>query len=839
MGDWLEAIGDWPPIHGSWTLLHAVLMAEPVGLTVVLVVLLIRILDGRAALQPWHAARHQLVGRLGWKSLLNRELTSPDGVRLSPSVVQTTAHRLTPHLKRPERGADVALVVAAVCEAAPADRAPYRAPEVAALRLLVTEALKRRPGLGVRYLVNERWQESRALLVDIRDYCDQFRDLVQARYPDSPDDVRFAERVSALTGAVVIADLSTSTAGAADRVVSWHTGAWHGRDGTVPDESGVARPYDLAMQWRRQQRAADEEDGAPRLGEYNGRTPTLIGVEVCQVEGSDGVAVVLETGECDYRSTEPLSGLSQYDGSECKKLVPRTEDVHIQKFRLAVDKGKRRLIGARAVPRRQEDGGAPDDGKPSEDPTRRTMLLNGKIGVISVFDGSAHFVLMVRSDSASNGRSALAPAAGGVVELAVDGDMRDADRFGSIDVMAGIRRELREELGLRTNEYQAAARAVFLANSRTRPRLERNGTFNVSTGELVATVLALGTTRLGPSDFAQRRFEASPGRGLFESRGLLFVPMGDSAQEFARRLMSGEYAPSQITPSNPVIEWTPSVKRSAMVEGSTWVESIGDNLDQAAFIAALYASASIFGTRQTADAFTAVANGSPWWDLTWPGLLPGSSSRVCRPPSILLADGTAFDHWAMKVCDSKIPGRALQKDDKQVHAKRKPTGVPEDRRGDLPFRSERFEALLSAPRPSQPCECDECHPAKGAQGVNLLASLLVRERPGIENLEDLLKQWDHNFRSASRKCRSGGADWRVGAAIVDRKSRQLWLIGDVAAQLGYTSLGGDGRQPPLGPEPLIVDQCVMHPLEPGSRVVLVTDDDESVGTPWHMVVQVP
>ncbi|WGX97739.1 hypothetical protein [Nocardioides sp. L-11A] len=616
-----------------------VVSAEPVGLAVVGVVVATRVLDGRHALQPWRSARRALFGPLGLKRLRSAEARTGHAV----------ARRLTFIMRNPDAVDDVALVVAYVCGSDRRDLVAYRTTEYSALRALVAEGLERRhEGLRVRYLLNERWQENRALLIDIRDYCHQFRDLIQARYPKRTDQARFAEAVSAVTGAVVVADLAAGETDAADRVVAWHTGEWHGRAGLPAGARGARRPYDLAV--RRSDGTANPAD-APRLGEYNGRIPTLIGVEVCQLEGSDGVAIVLETGESDYRSTEPPLAPERPDGWQCKKLFPAAKDPYLQRFRLAEDgTGHGRTVGARALPR--------------EDGPRRAVLLNGKIGIISVIDDQPFFVLMARSDKVSNGRMGLGPAAGGVVELSVEGDARDADRFGAVDVMAGIRRELREELGLRTTEVQSAARAVFLATSRTRPRPDRSGRLDPDTGELVATVLAVGVTHLGPEDFARRRFDASPGRGLYESRGLVFVPMGRSADSFAETLMWGTYDAAALSAARPWQVVGEEVPAPATTERPVPSDrqSIQGNLDQAALVAALYASATIFGTQATMDAFVAQVHGSPLWTVTWPEQAAGSMSRVCRQPRSLLEDEEIFDRWMKNTWGHVVRADAFDRD---------------------------------------------------------------------------------------------------------------------------------------------------------------------------------
>lgn len=583
--------------------------AEALAVFTALLVVWVRYADEHFAAQPVRSAFRSEYGRLAWKHW----------GRTSWWDVWVVRWRLIKALKRWRGPAfdDVAIFADVICRSKKsASELPYRTARFEVLSGVVAIAVqRRRVGLVVRYLVADQWAYNRAFLVLLNDYCAQFRALQTVSYPKWPVGQRlplgFPDAVSAMTGAVVIADMSARNSGSADRVIAWHSRDWRGHDWTDGKaRSGLfERPY---VRYRSRNQIV-----APSLVRYNGRVPILLGVEVAQPGGSDGAVMVLHTAESDYLSTEPLSpgALTR----RCKKLTALRTDAALEKFELLGGKTDQtdRRIGAR-VKRSGE--------------VHRETLLNGKVALVSVVDGEASFVLMQRSFNVSNGAGGLAQTSGGVAELAVEGDRRDADPFGAVDVLAAIRRELHEELGIRPNDCNLSAKAVFLANSRTKPvHLGR-----LDTGELVATVLAIGTTTLDPAGFALRRLEGSQSRGLYESEGLVFVPMGKSAQEFAENLLKGTYDRSDSS-------WCP-------VGGGLQIEN---ELEQAAVVAALYASEMRYGQEETIDAFKTVAGGVPWWSRPWEGRGIGARARIVRDPARLVsnaADETSgergpFEQW--------------------------------------------------------------------------------------------------------------------------------------------------------------------------------------------------
>ena len=411
-----------------------------------------------------------------------------------------------------------------------------------------------------------------------------------------------------MTGTAVVVDLTAASSGCAERVSVWHTGLWDGRGRHRVD---APRRRSLLIPPYLRHHPAGREQKPLALGSYNARVPTLSRAEVRQAPGTDGAVLILVTNETDYASTErspdtkPSRG-QEWEHTECKWLVPQTNDRFLRQIRALSTGGSRQL------------GGELETGN-----ELRGTLLNAKLGLVSQSDsGDRHLILMNRSENVRHGGRLLGPTSGGVIELAAPTDRRDADPFGAIGPLAGLRREVREELGLGPDEYSCAVHAVFQANSRSFPAPTAAGV-RYATGELVSTVLALGTTTVDREGFRVRRIRASPATGLHESRGLVFVPIGDSARDLATALLTGRYDPAT------------NMYHRSWERGHREIEGY---LDQAALVAAIYVGAMLFGPDDSLEAFRAAMQGVPWWSgfLEVPDV-PGRHARVVRHPRSLHA----------------------------------------------------------------------------------------------------------------------------------------------------------------------------------------------------------
>lgn len=598
--------------------------------------------------------------------------------------------------RRAPRESQIALVVHRMVSApGDFDRSPFDSEDFTSLVALVDRSLERGfRGFVIRHLVSVEWQRNRELLLGIARYCDQFEGLdriwaqgaVTGTLEGAPValGVSFAEGVSVLSGAAVVADFAGGSAGCAERVAVWHTDVWHGRQDVATASASVAgatigvghasgglvdaTPVHVAAEplppgaggsegrlgvhgdthpavaepvnVRQIERGVDAarltpyerhnkpgaEWSARKLGTYNGRLATFRAAEVRQSRSKDGPILVLTTGESDYASTELHD--PPRAPTHCKSLEPVLDDPEmrvVEVIRLE-ERGKRverPLRGAR------ETTMAPD----APDP-RRGTLLNGVVGLVSVAGSGPHLVLMRRSTNLNHAADELSPTAGGVLELGTSRDRRDADAFGALDPLAGIRREVTEELGLGPEDYSLAVHAVYLANSLGRVKVDGRGR---GTGQLVATVLALGTTSLDAGAFAERRHRASPSKGLYESRGSVFVPMGANAREFSENLVRGYFNDSNYG-------WAKEhYSKDCGPDGGDW-RSIREYLDQSGLVVALYASSHVFGPFETLSAFHDVFSDESFWSFS----SVGEARRVCRPPRMLWSDPAIFDDWVHK-----------------------------------------------------------------------------------------------------------------------------------------------------------------------------------------------
>ncbi|MEQ6901060.1 hypothetical protein [Nocardioides sp. YIM 152588] len=614
-----------------------VVLVEPVTLAAIIIVAFLRFRDRSYSLQPWRRACRDRMGWFWYQRHWRRHTTDQRVARAIREFLRSNA---------PFEGNLSAIAVDDILAEAVMDPNPgpaYLTPEFRTMRELLAEALDPKyEGILVRYMLNGAWATSHAKLRSLLDYCDQFADLTPVSYQDQSETSTFGTAVSAITGAIVVADMSEHKAGMADAVVTWHRPQWTGRAPKCSNStSPTIRPkYSTPFDYFR----TDQLRTHVSLSEYNGRVPTLSRVEVCQRPGFDGASIVVHTQESDYYSTEPYSGDRQHGyreaRTESKKLLPSRHDSLYPTFGPIRDRAGKPLIGA------ESDSSATDTTEPFD--AERAVLLNGKLGLVSETADATYLVLMVRSGKVSNAARCLTQAAGGVMELPVGPEVRHGDPFGAVDFVRGVQAETQEELGLQPDDYEMGASTVFLSNNRTRPTVDDAGAYKRATGELVATVMFTGVTHLKPETILKRRSRASATRGLYEQHSLLFVPMGESAATFARNLLEGYWtrstadAGSERRPIRSDFRADPHPHQPSF--------RIVDWLDQAALVSALYASRNTFGSEATAAAFRDAMHGVPWWARAWPTLPSGALSRVCREPASLFVDPESgerpFDDWS-------------------------------------------------------------------------------------------------------------------------------------------------------------------------------------------------
>lgn len=513
---------------------------------------------------------------------------------------------------------------------------------------VLTEALEPRSSTLVgRYLLPDRVEQSDEHLTSVLAYLHQFAGLEPAGLPADAQNVHknLTGAVSAITGAVILADVSTVRARCFDRVAVWHRGTWRGAHPEPPRRTrfdALTRNPETEpwLNTAYQQHARGSTNRLEDIGDYNGRVPVLGFVGARQRPGSEGTTLVMITDETDYASTEPAvrSEADPADLEEtcCKKLPSRWTLRGAARFQSLAAPSP-----AGAEPAARPIGAVLTEG-------RRAPLVNGKLCLVSDTPDGRFLVLMQRSGRTANAPGVLGPTAGGVVELPVHDDRRDGDPFGAVDVLAGTERELTEELGLTPGDFILEPSCVFLSNSSPR----RTGTSAAMKGEILCTVLSTGRTSLGPDGFAERRYRASPSKGRYESDGLLFVPMGDGAQDLATALATGAFVRGEPRVCAPGGDREPII----------------DYLEQSALIGAIYAAAMLYGPGATIEAFsTGDYWGTPWWARRWPD---GSPRIVQRPAALLTGLGdrsepltewvdTLFGDmaYASAETDLRLPGR--------------------------------------------------------------------------------------------------------------------------------------------------------------------------------------
>ena len=461
--------------------------------------------------------------------------------------------------------------------------------------------------LNSQYIVKDQWHQHSSLLTDLRDYLEQFErfDPYQATGRD------LADFVSVAAGCLVLVDASASNQRVARRAIGFHIGDRKGEPESQPigPDRFVADidDKDLLPQWNQPHlskvgRGFYETVKLQKPGRHNGRIPTLEWVGYGHQRGSEGIVFTIATKETDYATTE----------QSCKHLPPSvigSNDDAIFK----IDKENIRW--------QLTDSSLADQISP--------IQLNGKAAVIRQVKGRSFLVLMNRSQRNGNANGILAQATGGVLELSEPGDLRDADKFGALDSLAGISRECNEELGLDNNAGQMHILGVFMANNRPNPTRAAEGRDepNLRNGELNATVFGLKVIQSEITVSDDYRGDAAV--GAYEAAGFLHVDVGGTADEFAEAVFTGGFCQKHsrfynLDASN--LEGCPLSR----ADESCRIVPISGWLDQAALVTSIYACAYLHGPDATISAFRSVMQvGGPWWLRYWPGT---TCVRVCRRP---------------------------------------------------------------------------------------------------------------------------------------------------------------------------------------------------------------
>lgn len=291
----------------------------------------------------------------------------------------------------------------------------------------------------------------------------------------------FADLVTDLSGAPILADASDARGGVAHEAVVWHRRQYRG--GTT--EGTYDEVHD---------RGCSAWGGSRRPGDYDSRTLDLDSVALVEDRGRGRLAFLLGTAETCYGATE--QGQQPWG---CKHLPPLGSDQ---------DPGTRWVDGERAG-------------------TRHCLLTS----YISLVTADGALVLAKRSGTVRTGLDVLSATGGGVCEPGGPERGIDALPSGWPDPVGTGLRELREEIGLELERHQVRPVAVFLANSigQSHPveqshSVEQGGV--AWEGQLVASLLSVARTPLSLRELEQLSLHAADlADGAFEVAGLVAVDL--------------------------------------------------------------------------------------------------------------------------------------------------------------------------------------------------------------------------------------------------------------------------------------------------------------------------
>jgi 8-oxo-dGTP pyrophosphatase MutT (NUDIX family) len=401
------------------------------------------------------------------------------------------------------------------------------------------------------------------------------------------DERRFADFVQSFAGALVLVDAVDSRSGFAERVHVWHSRAYRG---VTPQRAG--RPngqrrtrldraermdrYDDTHRtgygceaWKRQMSggtARDPQRPGRLVGDFDQRLLHLRGVTLCEDVRDGYLAFVLETSETCYAATEdPGPGYWTGTAEQASDVIASAAH-HVGCKNVLASDGR---CKGDPLFRRYEDGSIrrrfPDSG--------RLSLLTAYVTIVSS-DSPPMLLLARRTGRVRHGQNVLSASAGGVMDPGPPGPAGDVTSLGQPDPLATVIRECREELGVSLDTERCRPIAVFLANIRGH---DAELQFQGQLGAVVLYV-ALADMTFHELSVASRR--ADPARGRFEQNGLAACPL-DSALTLAR-----------------------------------WTCEHATDLDQHGILSCLYASAALFGSNETRQAFTDTYQSTPWWTMS-------------------------------------------------------------------------------------------------------------------------------------------------------------------------------------------------------------------------------
>jgi 8-oxo-dGTP pyrophosphatase MutT (NUDIX family) len=400
----------------------------------------------------------------------------------------------------------------------------------------------------------------------------------------SDRDAGFPSFVTALTGAVVLADAADSASRCAEQVLVWHSRRFHG---AAP--SGTVGAADLP---RYEDTHSDGvgcsnwQDKKRRLGDFDQRVLHLRSVALAEATSENGLSIVLETSETCYGTTEEGSS-----GAGCKNVPAHIADAlngdPIYCRSAAEPVSDRQEIYDYRIARQRPDAG-------------RVTLLTAQLALVTADD---KLVLQKRTAGVRHDASVIGTSAGGVISLGGVTPSGDLDNAGWPDPAAAITREALEETGVELSPASCRPVCVYLLNAR-----DRAGSNEVAahTGQLGAAILYLARTSLTSRELVQTaKTKSDLARGSYEQAGLALCP-ANSPRELAH-----------------------------------WIRQNAADLSMHAVISCSYASLVLFGRDQTKDALSEAFDDQPWWSIA--PSAGSSQNRLIRDPRELMRGGCIAD----------------------------------------------------------------------------------------------------------------------------------------------------------------------------------------------------
>lgn len=444
--------------------------------------------------------------------------------------------------------------------------------------------------LIIRVLIPER---SRAAVSMLRALADSFREYIhqlpvrqEQLLSASDGGILFADFVSSLTGALVLADASQTRGGNANQARVWHANRYD------PHPAGYAS---YASKHPLKTETVNGGDGSScasatklrdqsktRAGDFDGRVLNVTGVALTQDERSGSINFLLTTTESCYAATE-VSDVA------CKG------DLGKALGNIGLDSRWSRHL----VEMKVERNGAQK---------RLNMLTVVAALIMEATDGkdSSRSILLSRRASNIRNGNAVHSIVGGVMNLPVGGSSGDVDSLGFPDPSQAISRELKEELGLTIDPDLFTPVAVYTFNQRDplRPGVEARGQF-------LTTISYVARLNMNLAQVKRERSIYSGATGRYELDELLEIAF-------------------------PVVRKGKNGRKNAASLFAKRVRGLAHLLDQAAMIATIYAAVEEYSLTATAEAF-AEAFPEPWQALNWdsdlePVAFTGAHGRLARHP---------------------------------------------------------------------------------------------------------------------------------------------------------------------------------------------------------------